>query len=128
MMSRLPAVLATTSTAGRSINPDVGGRIRVIVLPASGSFAGSLPANNTLRSRSLAKNATQSLELCARLAELKERVQTHLTEQRAREQFAAPDSADGDPTGAGDELPVHELEVEIELLRRCSERSGEVAS
>ena len=62
------------------------------------------------------------------LAELKERVQTHLTEQRAREQFAAAAPEDGDPTRAGNELPVHELEVEIELLRRCSERSEEAVS
>jgi len=67
---------------------------------------------------------SQELEL----AELKERVQTHLTEQRAREQFAAVGLEDGDPTGARNELPVHELEVEIELLRRCSERSEEVVS
>jgi phage shock protein A len=62
------------------------------------------------------------------LAELKERVQTHLTEQRAREQFAAVAPEDGDPSRARNDLPVHELEVEIELLRRCSERSEEVAS
>jgi len=62
------------------------------------------------------------------LAELKERVQTHLTEQRAREQFAAAVPEDGDPSRAGNDLPVHELEVEIELLRRCSERSEEAAS
>jgi phage shock protein A len=62
------------------------------------------------------------------LAELKERVQTHLTEQRAREQFAGAMPEDGDPSGAGNDLPVHELEVEIELLRRCSERSEEAAS
>ena len=62
------------------------------------------------------------------LAELEERVQTHLTEQRAREQFAAAAPEDGDPARAGNELPVHELEVEIELLRRCSERSEEAAS
>ncbi len=62
------------------------------------------------------------------LAELKERVQTHLTEQRAREQFAAVSPEEGDPSRSGNDLPVHELEVEIELLRRCSERSEEVAS
>jgi phage shock protein A len=62
------------------------------------------------------------------LAELEERVQTHLTEQRASEQFAAAAPEDGDPARAANELPVHELEVEIELLRRCSERSEEVAS
>ncbi len=61
-------------------------------------------------------------------AELEERVQTHLTEQRAREQFAAVAPEDGDPRRAGSEFPVHELEVEIELLRRCSERSEEAAS
>jgi phage shock protein A len=58
------------------------------------------------------------------LEELEERVQTHLTEQRAREQFADA----GDPAAVGSEPPVHEMEVEIELLRRTSERSGEVAS
>ena len=61
-------------------------------------------------------------------AELEERVQTHLTEQRAREQFAAVAPEEGDSTRAGNEFPVHELEVEIELLRRCSERSEEAAS
>jgi phage shock protein A len=62
------------------------------------------------------------------LAELKERVQTHLTEQRAREQFAGVAPDDGDPTRAENDVPVHELEVEIELLRRRSERSQEVPS
>ena len=62
------------------------------------------------------------------LAELEERVQTHLTEQRAREQFAAVAAEDSDASRAGNDVPVHELEVEIELLRRCSERSEEVAS
>ena len=61
-------------------------------------------------------------------AELEERVQTHLTEQRAREQFAAAAPEEGDSARAGNELPVHELEVEIELLRRCTERSEEAAS
>jgi phage shock protein A len=61
-------------------------------------------------------------------AELKERVETHLTEQRAREQFAAVAPEDGGPTRVDEDLAIHEQEVEIELLRRCSERSEEVTS
>jgi phage shock protein A len=72
--------------------------------------------------------ATQVESQKGELAELKERVETHLTEQRSREQLAAVAPEDGAPTRVENELAVHEQEVEIELLRRCSERSGEVGS
>ena len=62
------------------------------------------------------------------LAEIKEQVQIHLTEQRAREQLSVVAPEGREPSRAGNDLSFHELEVEVELLRRRSERSEEVAS
>ncbi len=62
------------------------------------------------------------------LAELREQVQTHLSEERARQQFGVEGMVDAGCARTEDEIPVHDLEVELELLRRCNERSVEVPS
>jgi chromosome segregation ATPase len=62
------------------------------------------------------------------LTELRERVQTHLTEERARQQFGAAEPGREGRACVETEAPVHDLEVELELLRRRSERSGEPTS
>ncbi len=58
------------------------------------------------------------------LAELRERVQTHLAEERARRQLDPDGCEDGDFSARSDEAPIHDEEVDLELLRRRGQRAG----